>query len=262
MLRDYNTRILKRIQGRLDQLGIGECCYVKVSYIDSGGEVSPYNYDIQPIEDLPLESQYANRQESPLFSAALSADSLRVPPGGEIDLNWQDSDQASTGGRAEPLGDNALDIMTRIAHLQQEIKQLQTDVDLINRKLSEGHFPSQKGRGEETTKTAEEVVAVKPTVAHNGSKHSHKPHVETKSQQKKNRVMLDRDETTAVQSLMNQKVITESQLTNECNIGNPTEVMASLIDKMEQYDSPWIDVQKSENGELMYLWNRPAEEGT
>ena len=50
MLRDYHARTLRQIQGKMDQLEVGDCCYVKVSYIDSRGGVSPYKYDIELID--------------------------------------------------------------------------------------------------------------------------------------------------------------------------------------------------------------------
>lgn len=252
MLRGYNTRILKRINDRLNQLQVGECCYVKVSYIDSGEDVSPYNYDIQLMKEPLLESRHiANRDELPPLDV-LDKNKRGVPRGGATDLNRQGLPQSTTGGQ--------VDVITRIAQLHEEIKKLQADMNLIKEWLAAGYHGSQKIQSEEAiTTTATQAAAVEPTVTHRESKPRHASLAEESEPQKKSGIMLNQDESIAIQCVMNQQVVTESQLRDEYSIDKPTEVMVSLIDKMDQYNSPWIDVQKDENGELVYLWTRPDE---
>ncbi len=70
-------------------------------------------------------------------------------------------------------------------------------------------------------------------------------------------ILLNLDEQSAIEYIINQRVVTESQLRNVCHISNPVRVMNHLIEKMEQCNFPWISTEESQNGELIYMWSAP-----
>ena len=89
-------RTLRLIQGQMDQLEVGSCCYVKVSYIDSRGGISPYKYNIELIDTPPCESHHncsdtADSGNVGLPSAAPSIDNLYPPFMEEIGSDWGES---------------------------------------------------------------------------------------------------------------------------------------------------------------------------
>ena len=70
-------------------------------------------------------------------------------------------------------------------------------------------------------------------------------------------ILLNLDEQSAIEYIINQEVVTESQLRDACHISNPIRVMNCLIEKMEQCNFPWISTEESQDGELIYLWSAP-----
>ena len=251
MLREYHTRILRQIQGRLDQLEVGECCYVKISYIDSGGSVSPYKYNIELIESSPRESHpnYSGETESEnvgLPSAAPSMDNLYPPFVDEIGSDYEESNALPSSGQLPPPINNDINPLELITQLHEEIQELQGDLDRIKDRITEAVVPACQSLGQqpmERTETAEleETVSGLPVTGDNRYKE----------------ILLNLDEQCAIEYMINQQVTTESQLRNICHISNPVGVMNHLIKKMEQCELPWISTQESQSGELIYMWNAP-----
>ena len=133
MLRDYNKRILNRIQSRMNQLQVGSCCRVKISYIDHGEGISPYNYTLQLVEE-EGESNNANVKEQ-----------VKQPFYGEVD----------------PIA--------LIAQLNEKVRKLQADVDIIKAWLVEAFQPSPKIQSSidvaiEATPIQESIATVTQTV--------------------------------------------------------------------------------------------------
>ncbi len=149
MLRGYNARILNQIQRRMNQLQVGGCCYVKISYIDNGEGVSPFNYALQLIEDPPLESRYilsqiANRKES--NQPVPNTGNLSVQPDGEIASDIQYLNASSNEEQVEQLrykASEAVDPIELITQLNQKIRQLQVDMERLKDWLVEVFPPAQ-----------------------------------------------------------------------------------------------------------------------
>ncbi|MBI1923464.1 hypothetical protein HYR99_04350 [Candidatus Poribacteria bacterium] len=137
MLRGYNARILNQIQRRMNQLQVGGRCHVKISYIDNGEGVSPFNYALQLIEDPPLESRYilsqiANRKES--NQPVPNTGELSVQPDGEIASDIQYLNASSDEEQVEHLrykASEAVDPIELITELNQKIRQLQVDMERL-----------------------------------------------------------------------------------------------------------------------------------
>ena len=260
MLRDYHTRVIRKVQIRLEGLQIGERCYVQVSYTDNGAEIKPHNYEIQILENSPFVTRDTDREESTAFSAALNADNLSVPRGEETALDGKDSTQSSASNQGKRSVENSTEVIHQITQLRERVSQLQSDMDLLKEKLAEGRRLSEKILSEREGLTFRRSgFALDPNAPSIGSRRMYMRPVGGRDEQKKDSIMLNQDESTAIQYIMDQKTITESQLRKQYHIGNASEVMAGLIDKMEQYNSPWIDVKRDENGKLIYHWKQPNE---
>ena len=258
MLREYHARILRQIQGRLDQLEVGECCYVKISYIDSGGSVSPYKYNIELIEPSPRESPHnCSAEEEPenveLPSAAPSIDNLYPPFMAEIGSDCEASNALPSHRQLDSPISNDTTPLELLTQLHEEIRELQGDIDRIRDRIAETVVPacqslehqvaisSQVPMGCTEAAELEETVSALPVPGDNQHKE----------------ILLNLDEQCAIEYMVNQQVITESQLRDVCHISNPVGVMNHLIEKMEQCDFRWISREENESGELIYMWNAP-----
>lgn len=261
MLRDYHTRVFRKIQIRLENLEVGERCYVQVSYTDNGSEIKPHNYEIQLLKTPPLETLKTNGEKLSTFSAALNADNFSGNNGEETGMNGIDSAQPSAEHQRKPTVENTTEVVQHITQLHERVRKLQSDMVRMKERLDEGRRLSERILNERDFHTPNNKAEA-------GGK-SNPPRIRNKrvymrptgeiDPQKKDSIMLNQDESTAIQYIMDQKKITESQLRKQYHIGNASEVMASLIDKMEQYNSPCINVQKDENGKLVYHWNQPDD---
>ena len=259
MLRDYHARILRQIQGQMDQLEIGDCCYVKISYINSRGGISPYKYNIELIDTSPRESQHncsgtAEQENAELPSAAPSMDNLYPSFMDEIGSNWDESGDLPRDEQLGSLINNDTNPLELITQLHEEIQELQGDLDRIKEKIAEAVVPACEGLGQPATTSLEqaamertEVEEVEGTI----------PALPATEDNQRKEILLNLDEQCAIEYIINQQIATESQLRDVCHISNPVRVMNHLIEKMEQCDFPWISVEESEDGELIYLWQAP-----
>ena len=258
MLRDYHARTLKQIQGRMDQLEIGDCCYIKVSYIDSRGGVSPYKYNIELIDTPPCESHRScsetdESENAVLPSAAPSIDNLYPPFMEEIGADWGEaSDLPDNEQLNSPI--NNTDPLELITQLHEEIQELQGDLDRIKNRIAEAVVPACQSLGQQVVTDLEEAAEEIPEVEEAGEVDSGLP-VAADDQRKE--ILLNLDEQSAIEYIINQQVVTESQLRDVCYISNPIRVMNRLIEKMEQCNFPWISTEESQNGELIYMWSAP-----
>ena len=262
MLRGYHARIIKQIQGQMDGLQVGDSCYVKVSYIDNREGISPYNYNIEPIDAPPHGSHYnfsgsVNRENADLPSAVPTVDNLYAPFTEEID---SDLGEFSASCSEEPLGPpiyNETDPIELITQLHQEIRKLQTDLDLIKDWIAEAVMPACQSRARrgQRTGTSPEQAAVELTG--DSEEGASDPLVEANDQRKE--IPLNSDEQRAIQYVINQQMVTESQLRDVCRISNPIRLMGRVIEKMERSNFPWISAEENENGEFIYTWNAPEE---
>ncbi|RKU32565.1 hypothetical protein C6496_23695, partial [Candidatus Poribacteria bacterium] len=163
MLRDYHARTLKQIQGRMDQLEIGDCCYVKVSYIDSRGGVSPYKYNIELIDTPPCElhrncSDTADSGNVELPSAAPSIDNLYPPFMDEIGADWGGSSDLPSDDQLDVPVSNDTDPLELITQLHEEIQELQGDLDRIKDRIAEAVVPACQNLGQQVVTESEETV--------------------------------------------------------------------------------------------------------
>ena len=257
MLRDYHARTLRRIQGQMDQLKVGDCCYVKVSYIDSRGGVSPYKYNIELIDTPPCESHQssdtADSENVGLPSAAPSIDNLYPPFIEEIGSDWGEaSDLPDDEQLNSPI--NNTEPLELITQLHEEIQELQGDLDRIKNRIAEAVVPACQSLGQRVVTDSEQAAKETPEVEEIEEGDSGLP-VAANDQRKE--ILLNLDEQCAIEYIINQQVVTESQLRDVCHISNPIRVMNHLIEKMEQCNFPWISTEESQNGELIYMWSAP-----
>lgn len=259
MLRDYHARTLRQIQGQMDQLEVGGCCYVKVSYIDSRGGVSPYKYNIELINTPPCElhrncSDTADSGNVELPSAAPSIDNLYPPFMDEIGADWEESSDLPSTDRLDGPVSNDTDPLELITQLHEEIQELQGDLDRIKDRVAEAVVPACQSLGQQVVTESEETVEETAEVDEVGGVDSDLP-VAADNQRKE--ILLNSDEQSAIEYIINQQVVTESQLRDVCHLSNPIRVMNCLIEKMEQCNFPWISTEESQNGELIYMWSAP-----
>ena len=263
MLREYHARTLRQIQGQMDQLEVGDCCYVKVSYIDSRGGISPYKYNIELIDTPPCESHH-NRSDTAdagnvgLPSAAPSIDNLYPPFMDEIGSDWEESSDLPSDLPSDEQLDvpitNDTDPLELITQLAEEVQELQGDLDRIKDRIAEAVVPACQSLGQQVVTESEGPVEETAEVDEVGGVDSDLP-VAANDQRKE--ILLNVDEQSAIEYMIDQQVVTESQLRNACQISNPIRVMNCLIEKMEQCNFPWISTEESQNGELIYMWSAP-----
>ena len=259
MLRDYHARTLRRIRGQMDQLEVGDCCYVKVSYIDSRGGVSPYKYNIELIDTPPCESHHSRSDTAELGnvelpSAAPSIDNLYPPFMEEIGSDWGESSDLPDDEQLNLPTNGGTDPLELITQLHEEIQELQGDLDRIKDRIAEAVVPACQSLGQQVVTGSEQVAEESPEVEEAGEVDSDLP-VAANDQRKE--ILLNLDEQCAIEYIINQQVVTESQLREACHISNPIRVMNRLIEKMEQCNFPWISTEESQNGELIYMWSAP-----
>lgn len=259
MLREYHARILRQIQAKMDQLEVGECCYVKISYIDSRGGVSPYKYTIELIEPQPHESHHncsdaVEPENAGLPSAAPSIDNLYPPFMDEIGSDWEESNAVSSDEQLDSPINNDTDPLELITQLHEEIQELQGDLDRIKDRIAEAVVPACQSLGQQVAISSEQVPMECTEVAEVEETASDLP--VTENDQRKE-ILLNLDEQCAIEYMINQQVVTESQLRDVCHISEPIRVMNCLIEKMEQCNFPWISTEESQRGELIYMWSAP-----
>ena len=259
MLRDYHARTLRQIQGQMAQLEIGDCCYVKVCYIDSRGGISPYKYSIELIDTPPCESDH-NRSEADepenaaLPSAAPSIDNLYPPFMDEIGSDWGESGDLPSDEQLDVPISNDTDPLELITQLHEEIQELQGDLDRIKDRIAEAVVPACQSLGQHVVTGSEETAEETPEVDEVAEVDAGLPVV---AGDQRKEILLNLDEQSAIEYIINQQVVTESQLRDACHISNPIRVMNHLIEKMEQCNFPWISTEESQNGELIYMWSAP-----
>ncbi len=259
MLRDYHARTLRQIQGQMDQLEVGDCCHIKVSYIDSRGGVSPYKYNIELIDNPPCESHHndsdtADSGNVGLPSAAPSIDNLYPPFMEEIGSDWGESSDVPDDEQLNSPINNDTDPLELITQLHEEIQELQGDLDRIKDRITEAVVPTCQNLAQPVVTNPEEAVEETPEIEEIGEIDSGLP-VAADDQRKE--ILLNLDEQCAIEYIINQQVVTESQLRDACHVSNPIRVMNRLIEKMEQCNFPWISTEESQNGELIYMWSAP-----
>ena len=259
MLRDYHARTLRQIQGQMDQLEVGDCCHVKISYIDSRGGISPYKYNIELIDTSPRESQHncsgtAEPENVGLPSAAPSMDNLYPSFMDEIGSNWDESGDLPRDEQSDSLINNDTDPLELITQLHEEIQELQGDLDRIKEKIAEAVVPACQGLGQQVTTSLEQAAMERTEVE---EAEGTIPALPATEDNQRKEILLNLDEQCTIEYIINQQRVTESQLRDVCHISNPVRVMNHLIEKMEQCNFPWISVEESEDGELIYLWQAP-----
>jgi hypothetical protein len=259
MLRDYHARTLRQIQGQMDQLEVGDCCHVKVSYIDSRGGVSPYKYNIELIDTPPCESHHdcsdtADSGNVGLPSAAPSIDNLYPPFMEEIGSDWGESSDLPDNEQLNSPINNDTDPLELVTQLHEEIQELQGDLDRIKDRIAEAVVPACQSLGQQVVTGSEQATEETPEIEEIGEVDSGLP-VAANDQRKE--ILLNLDEQCAIEYMINQQVVTESQLRDVCHVSNPIRVMNRLIEKMEQCNFPWISTEESQNGELIYMWSAP-----
>ena len=259
MLRDYHARVLRQIQGQMNQLEVGDCCYVKISYIDSRGGISPYKYNIELIDTPPRESHHtcpdaAESENAALPSAAPSIDNLYPPFMEEIGSDWGESRAFPSDEQLDSPINNDTDPLELITQLHEEIRELQGDLDRIKDRIAEAVVPACQSLGQQVATGLEQAAVDLTEVEEIEEAASNLP--ATENNQRKE-ILLNLDEQSAIEYMINQQMVTESQLRDVCRISNPIPVMNRLIEKMEECNFPWISTEESQNGEHIYMWNAP-----
>lgn len=260
MLREYHARILRQIQGRMDQLEVGECCYVKISYIDSRGGVSPYKYNIELTDSLPDESHDDRPNDVELESAGLpsaapSIDNLYPPFMDEIGSDWDESNAMPGDEQIDLPINNDTDPLELITQLHEEIQELQGDLDRIKDRIAEAVVPACQSLGQQVELSSERVPVESTEIAEIQETDADSPVIEDNQRKE---ILLNLDEQSAIEYMINEQVVTESQLRDACRISNPVGVMNRVIEKMELCNFPWISTEESQNGEIIYMWSAPG----
>ncbi len=264
MLRDYHARVLRQIQEQMDQSEVGDCCYVKISYIDSRGGISPYKYNIELIDTPPRELHHtcrdsAESENAVLPSAAPSIDNLYPPFVGEIGSDLGES-RASPSDEQLDSPINNTDPLELITQLHEEIRELQGELDRIKDRIAEAVVPACQSL-EQQVATSLEQAAVDPTeveeIGEIGEIEEAASNLPATANNQQKEILLNSDEQSAIEYMINQQIVTESQLRDVCRISNPIPMMNRLIEKMEECNFPWISAEENQNGELIYMWNAP-----
>ena len=259
MLRDYHARTLRRIQGQMDQLEIGDCCRVKISYIDSRGGVSPYKYNIELMNTASPESHHngsstAEPENAALPSAAPSIDNLYPPFMDQIGSDLEESNDHPSDEQLDSPINNDTNPLELIAQLHEEIQELQGDLDRIKERIAEAVVPACQSLGQQVEMDLGQVAMERTEIEEIEEIASDLSVTENNPGKE---ILLNLDEQCAIEYIINQQMATESQLRNVCQISNPIRVMNHLIEKMEQCNFPWISMEESQSGELIYMWSAP-----
>ncbi len=259
MLRDYHALTLRQIQGKMDQLEVGDCCHVKVSYLDSRGGVSPYKYNIELI-NTPSPGSHHNSsstdepENAVLPSAAPSIDNLYPPFMDEIGSDFEESEDLPSNEQLDSPINNNTSPLELITQLHEEIQELQGDLDRIKERIAEVVVPACQSLGQQVEMDSEQVAMEHTAVEEVAEPASDLP--VTENNQRKE-IPLNLDEQCAIEYIIDQQMATESQLRDVCQISNPSRVMNRLIEKMEQCNFPWISIEENQSGELIYMWSAP-----
>lgn len=196
MLRGYSSRMISRIKSKLDQLNVGEKFYAKIKYTDRGKGLSPYNYEIEIIDQ--IESVPISQNENGSGLEKIVEDLRR-----EVD-----------------------DLRSDVAEIRSHLKPQEITFDPP---LQDSLHP---------LPSADETTEFDPD-----------PH----------NISLTPSETAILEYLVDYQTASTTELKNWCRIDSVEEAMAGLIAKTEMGNMPWIDVQRSEKGEIFYAWNPPTE---
>ena len=242
----------------MDQLEVGDCCHVKISYIDSRGGISPYKYNIELIntaspESHPNDSSTDEPENAALPSAAPSIDNLYPSFMDEIGSDFGESSDLPSDEQLEsPI--NNTDPLELITQLHEEIQELQGDLDRIKERIAEAVVPACQSLGQQVEMDSGQV-AIETTEVEEVEEAASDLPVTENNQGKE--ILLNLDEQCAIEYIINQQMATESQLRDVCQISNPIRVMNHLIEKMEQCNFPWISMEENQSGELVYMWSAP-----
>ena len=259
MLRDYHARIIRQIQGKMNQLEVGDCCYIKISYIDSRGGISPYKYSIELIDSLPRESypdcsDMAEPEDMVLPSAAPSMDNLYPPFMDEIGADWGEPNAFPSDEQLDAPINNTPNPIELITQLHEEIRELQGDLDRIKDRIAEAVGPACQGLEQRVATGVDQVATEGAETEEVETAASNLPTTES---DRRKEILLNLDERCAIEYMRDQQIATESQLRDVCHIANPTHVMNHLIEKMERCNFHWISAEENQNGEFVYTWGGP-----
>jgi hypothetical protein len=127
-------------------------------------------------------------------------------------------------------------------------------LDRIKEKIAEAVVPACQGLGQQVTTSLEQAAMERTEVE---EAEGTIPALPATEDNQRKEILLNLDEQCAIEYIINQQRVTESQLRDVCHISNPVRVMNHLIEKMEQCNFPWISTEESQNGELIYMWSAP-----
>jgi hypothetical protein len=172
----------------------------------------------------------------------------------EIGSDWGESSDLPDNEQLNSPINNDTDPLELVTQLHEEIQELQGDLDRIKDRIAEAVVPACQSLGQQVVTGSEQATEETPEIEEIGEVDSGLP-VAANDQRKE--ILLNLDEQCAIEYMINQQVVTESQLRDVCHVSNPIRVMNRLIEKMEQCNFPWISTEESQNGELIYMWSAP-----
>jgi len=248
MLRSYRSRIVNRVRNNLNQLGIGQSCHVKVVYIDCGGGIAPYNYNIDLLDDVSTDPYELNKTVYADVSTKQEAVIGQEQP--QQDLLSSDCEISS-----HPENDFA-DVLMQ---LTQDFTELRADLESLKRQIANQDLQSL-----ENTDTIRSCVALPdPGWSFESEElvgsELHSPEIGY-AMGNPTGIQLSREESFVLRYLSEHQVASESTLQTQCQIENPISVMTSLMAKVERGNLPQISSKTGDDGEMIYIWDRSCHQ--
>ena len=243
MLRSYRSRTIDRVRNNLNQLEIGQSCQVKVVYIDCGGGIASYNYNIDLLNDVstdPYEldktfnTDIKTKQEIVIEREKPTQD--LIPP--DNTPHQSENDYASV-----------------LMQLAQDFTELRADLESLKQQMVKWN-----SQPLENVETIENCVAMPDSDWSFESEELFDPEPRspeiTPAMSNPAGIQLSREESFILRYLSEHRVASESVLQTQCKIENPISVMTSLMVKVERGNLPQIFSKTDDDGEMIYIWDR------
>ena len=246
MLRSYRSRTIDRIRNNLNQLEIGQSSQVKVVYIDCGGGIASYNYNIDLLNDVSKDPYELDKT----FNNEIETKQERI-----LEQEKNTKDLLTSNSSPQPENDYA-DVLMQ---LSQDFTELRADLENLKQQIAKRYsLPL------ENIETIENRVPLpssdgsfKSEVLIDSELHSSEISPATNNPAG---IQLSHEESFILRYLSEHQVASESILQTQCKIENPISVMTSLMVKVERGNLPQIFSKTDDDGEMIYIWNQQHQQ--
>ena len=244
MLRNYRSRTINRVRNNLNQLEIGHACHVKVVYIDCGGSIASYNYNIDLLNDVSTDPYELDKT----FSADIAKQKV------VIGQDQPPQDLLPPDCQSQLHSEN--DFADILMQLTQDFTELRADLESLKQQIANRDLQPLENTDKigncvdlpdsDWSFEPEGLVDFEPDSPEIGSAIDNPAGIQ-----------LSREESFVLRYLSDHQVASESVLKTQCKIENPTAVMTSLMVKAERGKLPQIFSKTDDDGETIYIWDRP-----